>query len=272
MKLPQRHSLVHPDHLFLWDHDRQELHNPDASDFRRLHYVCRFELVLSTIARHAPTGHVLDIGCAQGNFALALAERGYRVAAMDLRPSFLKYLQMKYERGALTCMAASIEHFPFRPAQFDVILLGEVLEHVAEPENLLATVAALLKPGGILLATTPNGERLHTGLPTLSKVVDREVLKSRQFRPDADGHLFLFTRNELRGAAERARLHVVEDRVFGTPWITGRLMARHVARAFPVRLRWFLEGLTLRLPVVGPLVADGQLMVARSATTAGPST
>src|SRR5690242_12409204 len=143
MKFPRRDSLVHSDHLFLWDHDRQELHNSDVSDFKRLHYVCRYDLVLNIVAKHAPTGDVLDVGCAQGNFALALAERGYRVVAMDLRPSFLTYLKMKYERGALTCTAASIEHFPFRPAQFDVVLLGEILEHVAEPEDLLVAVSTL---------------------------------------------------------------------------------------------------------------------------------
>jgi 2-polyprenyl-6-hydroxyphenyl methylase/3-demethylubiquinone-9 3-methyltransferase len=263
MRLPNRESLVDPDHIFLYGHDCKELHNPDNSDFSRLHYLSRFKLVLGLIRKYVPAGVVLDAGCAQGNFSLALAESGYRVVALDLRPSFLKYLRMKHERGDVTCTAASIERFPFRPGQFDLVLLGELLEHVAQPERLLGESAALLKPGGILLATTPNGERLHTGLPTLSAVTDRESLRSRQFQPDADGHLFLLTRNELMRIVKQADLEVLEHRVFGTPWVTGRLMARHIVRAIPVGLRWILDRLTLRVPVLKRMVSDGQLLVAR---------
>lgn len=163
----------------------------------------------------------------------------------------------------MSCAAASIEAFPFGPGTFDLVILGELLEHVAYPENLLERTAGLLKPGGLLLATTPNGERVHTGLPTLSQVADRKELESRQFQPDADGHLFLLSRRELVQAAEHAHLRVLEHQVFGTPWITGRLMARHVVGRLPVGIRWKLDRMTVRVPVLKTRLADGQLLVAQ---------
>jgi len=267
MRLPSRESLVDSDHLFLYEHDWRELHNPSAHDFTRLMYVTRFELVLRVIDQWASGLRVLDLGCAQGNFSLALAERGYAVVALDLRPAFLRYLRLKYERGHVGCISASIEAFPFLQRTFDVVLLGEVIEHVAYPERLLHDLARLLVPGGTLVLTTPNGERLHAGLPTLGAVKNRQDIAARQFLPDADGHLFLLTRQELLALMADAGFQVVSHKFFSTPWVTGRLMARHVSRFLPVRARAGLDRLTVGLPVLGRWLSEGQLVVARTRTS-----
>jgi len=264
VKLPPREVLTDPDQVFLYEHDCRELHNPNPRDFSRLMYVARYELVLDTIERWAPGKQVLDIGSAQGNFSLALAERGHGVVALDLRPSFLRYLRLKYERGKIHCVGASIEAFPFRPNRFDVVLLGEVIEHVAYPERLLRDLADLLVPGGILVLTTPNGERLHTGLPTLADIRSRDDLVPRQFKPDANGHLFLLTRSELLRLIENAGLEVTSHEFCCTPWVTGRLMARYVSGLLPIPVRSGLDRITKVLPGIRRLLADQQLVVARS--------
>jgi len=263
MKLPDKEILVHPDHLFLCEHDHRELHNLSVLDFMRMIYTTRFELVLRAVERWARGKQVLDVGCAQGNFSLTLAERGYAVIALDLRPSFLRYLRLKHEWGQVHCVSASIEAFPFRPNLFDVVLLGEVIEHVAYPERLLQHLSQLLAPGGILILTTPNGERFHTGLPTLADIKDRKELVAKQFKPDADGHLFLLTRGELEALVREVGLEVASHELFGTPWLTGRLMARYVARFLPVGARTFLDRLTVNLPIFGQRLAEGQLIVAK---------
>jgi len=66
-------------------------------------------------------------------------------------------------------------------------------------------------------------------LPTLSDIHDRELPKSRQYQPDADGHLFLVTPAELHKLAHDVGLSVVEHHLFAAPWVTGRLCSRHVA-------------------------------------------
>lgn len=263
MKLPAKETLGHPDHLFLYEHDSQELHNPDAGDFTHLMYATRFSLVLETIQRSARGKRVLDVGCAQGNFSLTLAEQGFDVVAMDLRHSFLRYLRLKQERGEVHCVSASSDRFPFRSAAFDVVLLGEILEHVAFPEDLLLGAAELLAPGGMLVITTPNGEFLRTGLPTLASIKDRTELETRQFQPDADGHLFLVTKAELFGLVHRAGLTVKRHQFLCTPWVTGHLGFRHMSRFVPVRIRLLLDLLTLRVGMLSELVSQGQLLVAQ---------
>jgi len=102
MKLTTPENLHYPDHRFLDDHDVVELHNPDKANFTHLMYETRLRQVLEAVDRYAEGKLVLDAGCAQGNRSLALAEEGYRVVAMDLRPSYLRYLLAKVRTGRST--------------------------------------------------------------------------------------------------------------------------------------------------------------------------
>jgi SAM-dependent methyltransferase len=262
MRLPDRDALRDPAHVFLYEHDRLELHSPDARSFMALMYRQRFQTVIDAVVRHARGPRVLDVGCAQGNFSLALAERGYHVVAVDLQHAFLRYLRKKYERGRLDTVAASLEALPFRRQAFDVVLLGEVVEHVAHPDRLFRDAATFLRPDGILVATTPNGDRLHTGLPTLSDIPDRAALEAHQFKPDADGHLFLLTREEFVDAVEASGLRLVSHRFYSSPWITGRLRFRHAAAFLPVAVRRELDRFVICSKYLSRRLSEGQLVVA----------
>jgi 2-polyprenyl-3-methyl-5-hydroxy-6-metoxy-1,4-benzoquinol methylase len=268
MRLPGPDQLSESDFLFLYEHDRLELNSDEPRANSRRTYLSRFEAVLAAVERCAAClgrrpGElaVLDVGCAQGNFTLALAERGYRVFAVDLRPGFLRYARLKYERGLVHWVNASAEALPFR-GPFDIVLLGEVIEHVAYPNVLLGRLGALLGPAGLLIVTTPNGDRLLTRLPTLSQVADRSSLEARQFSPDADGHLFLLTSSELAREASRAGLREVYHEYFATPWVTGRIKFRLLTSWLPLRLTARLDRLCLSVPALAKRLAEGQLVIA----------
>ncbi len=278
MHLPDLNQLSEPSHHFLYQHDLAEFHCANPCDFSHRLYMARFEVVLQTVrswreslGRAASEMTILDVGCAQGNFSLTLAEQGFRVFAVDLQLSFLRYVRLKYESGELHCINASLEDLPLR-GTFDIILLGEVIEHVAYPDILLQSMSRLLDPSGCLILTTPNGERLRTRMPTLFQVKDRSLLVAKQFQPDADGHLYLLTRYELETEAWISGLRVVHHRYFGTPWVTGRIMFRFLVRYLPIRLASYLDKLFLVVPSLARLFAEGQLVVARVAASKASDT
>ncbi len=269
MRLLELSQLSEPSHHFLYHHDLDEFHCTDPRAFSHQMYMARFKAVLQAVrlwreslGKSARDMKVLDIGCAQGNFSLTLAEQGFRVFAVDLQLSFLRYVRLKYESGELYCINATLEALPFS-GTFDIILLGEVIEHVAYPDILLHNISRLITPSGCLILTTPNGERLLTRMPTLFQVKDRSSLVANQFQPDADGHLYLLTRHELATEAQKAGLNVVHHRYFGTPWLTGRMKFRFVVKFLPLGLANYIDKIFLMAPSLAKLFAEGQLAVAQ---------
>jgi 2-polyprenyl-6-hydroxyphenyl methylase/3-demethylubiquinone-9 3-methyltransferase len=100
----------------------------------------------------------LDIGCGAGLMAEPLARMGAAVTAIDAAPENIAAAQAHAGAQGLDidyrCMA--VEALAAEAARFDLITVLEVIEHVEQREAFLGAVAALLKPGGLLVMSTPN--------------------------------------------------------------------------------------------------------------------
>ena len=97
---------------------------------------------------------VLDAGCGTGNYAIAFARGGYRVAAMDMSPAMLARARNKAAAAGLPvafCTASLQEPFPFEDAAFDILLNINALYMLPDPGYALSEFARVLKPGGLLV-------------------------------------------------------------------------------------------------------------------------
>ena len=195
----------------------------------------------------APGARVLDLAAGQGNFSLALAERGYRVTWNDLRADLEGYVRLKHERGDIDFAPGNAFELEF-PALFDAVLITEVIEHVAHPDEFLAKAAALVKPGGVIVMTTPNGAYFRNRLPRFADCTDPSVFEGNQFKPDSDGHIFLLHPDEVHTLAARAGLAVDELVLFTNPLTNGHLKTAAALQALPRSLVATLEQATARLP------------------------
>jgi 2-polyprenyl-6-hydroxyphenyl methylase/3-demethylubiquinone-9 3-methyltransferase len=102
---------------------------------------------------------VLDVGCGGGILAEAMARAGARVLGIDLSQACLDvaHLHALDSRVELDYRAVSAEDLAReRPADFDAVTCMELLEHVPDPAAMLATLAALVRPGGDVIVSTLN--------------------------------------------------------------------------------------------------------------------
>ena len=92
---------------------------------------------------------------------------------------------------------------PLEPGSFDVVLCGDVVEHLRDPVAALARLRPLLKPGGRVVLSTPNIANWAIRLSLLGgrwRYTDRGILDR--------SHTHLFTRSTLREALEQAGYRV----------------------------------------------------------------
>ena len=197
----------------------------------------------------SPGARILDVAAAQGNFSLALAELGFDVTWNDLRAELADYVRLKHERGKIEFAAGNAFELAF-PALFDAVLITEIIEHVAHPDDFLAKAAALVRPGGYIVMTTPNGGYFKNRLPKFSECADPSVFESVQFKPNSDGHIFLLHLDEIAPLAKRAGLEVEKIVLFTNPLTAGHVKTEPLLKVLPRGLVRAAERLTEFLPNV----------------------
>ena len=128
-------------------------------EFRPLHEIN--PLRLEWIDRHASLAgkDVLDVGCGGGILAEAMARRGARVTGIDLSEKALRVADLHLHESKLDIIyrKAMAEEFAAEHAgAFDVVTCMELLEHVPQPESMVAACARLAHPGGTVFFSTIN--------------------------------------------------------------------------------------------------------------------
>lgn len=152
---------------------------------------------------------VLDVGCSSGYLAAPLAARRNTVVGVELDAAAARAAQAFCERvllGDVETMDLQLE-----PGSFDVVLLGDVIEHLREPVDTLRRLRRFLRPGGRLVLSTPNVANWAIRLSLLAgrwRYTDRGILDRT--------HTHLFTRATLREAIEGAG-YVVDRIDFSAP-------------------------------------------------------
>jgi 2-polyprenyl-6-hydroxyphenyl methylase/3-demethylubiquinone-9 3-methyltransferase len=136
--------------------DRDGWWDPACREFASLRAVTeyRLQLLRRWLPRLAGMSAV-DLGCGGGLLAVPLAEAGANVVGVDVARTALRAAR---GRGAarLLPLQADLHAVPLRPACADLVLLADVVEHVAAPAVAIAEAARLLRPGGHLFVNTIN--------------------------------------------------------------------------------------------------------------------
>lgn len=98
---------------------------------------------------------VLEVGCSTGYISSKLKENGCRVYGIEIEPEAAK-IAREYCEDVLNVDIEKVEKLPYSFEQFDVILFGDVLEHMISPEAVLKKLKPYLKNDGFIVVSLPN--------------------------------------------------------------------------------------------------------------------
>jgi SAM-dependent methyltransferase len=158
-----------------------------------------FEHKIRLFAEHCAPGRVLDYGCGVGNYSRTLASRGWEVWGVDANRERLKEAETLTgaeglgDRCHFVEVAISESRLPFDDGHFDAIFASEVIEHVPDMVTFIGELKRVLRKGGSLYLTTPNGVSYrHVTKNLIWRAPKRiPVIESwPQYLPGKEGHIY----------------------------------------------------------------------------------
>jgi 2-polyprenyl-3-methyl-5-hydroxy-6-metoxy-1,4-benzoquinol methylase len=159
-----------------------------------------------------PPGRILDLGCRDGSLAKSLSLPPQRTVGADIDEEALRAT-----RGIVRpCLADLWKAFPFRSESFDLVVAGEIVEHVPFPDSFIDEAQRVLRPGGRIVGSVPNAFRLKNRIAFVSgRWFENDPTHLRQFSPQMLDRLLSprFERVEIRPCV--GRLSRLWPRMFG---------------------------------------------------------
>ena len=122
--------------------------------------VRRVRFLLEQAARHRggadrPGYSALDVGCGRGNLTAALARSGIVSKGIDLDEDSTATAERTH--ADLPCAFATADVADAPDSSYDLVVLSEVLEHLADPSEMVRQLARVSRPDGLVVVTVPNG-------------------------------------------------------------------------------------------------------------------
>lgn len=133
-------------------------------------------------ASYKKPGKILDVGCGRGLLLSHMKRNGWQVNGIEYNDETASYANQQYNVNVTTTT-------DYPPNSFDIITITHVLEHLNNPLEMLNEYYKLLKPGGLLIVSTPNLNSLQA-----------KFGQRMWFHLDMPHHLFHFSEKSLSKA------------------------------------------------------------------------
>ena len=185
---------------------------------------------LSRILKLAGPVHgkrVLDIGCAKGYLGKIFKDQGNYVAGVELSEQAAREARKNVDAVYSFNLE---EKWPeeISNQKFDVIIMGEVIEHLFDPEKVLQKIRSIMSAEGSLIITTPNFMTWTNRVRFLFGKFRYEDQGMFDF-----GHIRFFTYDFLREVVRKAGLEIVDEKSIIFP---GKLTA--ILKVWPSLFAW----------------------------------
>lgn len=126
-------------------------------NYKREEDMKRLSFILDQVKNHGNGAmRILDVGCGVGNITMALASKGHAVTGIDISADSIAYARKNHSLPNTKYLVSKAEELEGNEV-YDVIVCSEVIEHLPDPEPTVRALSRLLKKGGLMVVTVPNG-------------------------------------------------------------------------------------------------------------------
>ncbi len=180
-------------------YDQEAVRQVDPETVHLMKY--RFNTMMNMITGEHLS--ILDIGGGDGDVISTLAGRGHRCFGMDISDVRLKKYEEKAKQSGVRQLLGNVgERIPLDDGELDVVLCGEIIEHVPDNDKALEEIRRVLKPNGQFIVSVPYKETLKMAkCPNCGK----------QF--ELNGHLHTYDRYSLGDLLRRHGFSVVRRHI-----------------------------------------------------------
>jgi SAM-dependent methyltransferase len=164
---------------------------------------------------------ILDVGCGDGNFSIMVKEacqasKVYGIEATE------KGVELAQENGVVASrLDIDSDVFPFEEGSFDAVFAGEIIEHLFDPDHFLDEIYRVLRPGGILVLTTPNLASIHNrialifGYQPFPMGISSRFNEGRMYEPESEqaqslDHIRVLTLRSLKKLMNIHNIQIIE--------------------------------------------------------------
>lgn len=237
--------FLYSDEYFLHDGSDFGAHSESDYETAAIKGSVKFPEILGWIQKFKPSGDFFEIGCGMGYFLHYARRQGYIVSGIEYAELGVRTCR---ERFGLDVKRSSLEELSPPSNRYDVIFMGDVLEHLVQPLEMLAKARGMLKSTGIVALEIPSMFNSLAGRAAIAGYRLLDIQKKMALPPY---HLNEFTPKTLRSIILRAgfKKAVIVQRIKLPSMIT--LRGSPFEKAAKKLLHYPNYGLTKSLGVFG---------------------
>ena len=174
-----------------------------------------FNKSLALLKGYLPQGKLLDVGCGVGSFMTEAARAGFTVWGTELNNDLISVLTSK---GLATLSSEDLKDVHYHHF-FDVIHMGDVLEHSPSPGIFLHNLLSLLKPNGYFLIEGPleNNNTISLFMLKLYKYIQKNIKKNIVCQ-HVPYHITMMTYQGFTNFLNKSSLKITKSVIFEHDW------------------------------------------------------
>ncbi|MBI3021740.1 MAG: class I SAM-dependent methyltransferase [Candidatus Omnitrophica bacterium] len=161
---------------------------------------------------------ILDVGSGRGELLEAARREGLDdVVGLEFAHAMIEHVRGRY---GISLVPQTIEHYAATNSRiFDAIVLNAVLEHVHDPDAMMAACAALTRPGGLVYINTPNEPNLLTILGNVFNRLRGNLAVLNLSPTWIPYHVYGFNPRALRVLLHKHGFEMTSLRIYAIPTI-----------------------------------------------------